>query len=112
MSRFQKQALTVLQNDLEANHYIKHNWAGDIKACLDACGFHTTWAEGVAGNEATFLAVFQRKMLDRFQQEWGTNILNSDRFATYRIFKAAHNMERYLNDMTIVKTFRDSLVRM
>ena len=91
----------MLQNDLGANHSIKYNWAGDIKACLDSYGFHTTRTDGVAGNQATVLALFKRNMLDRFQREWGTNISNSDRFATYRIFKAAHNIERYLNDITI-----------
>jgi hypothetical protein len=110
ISRFPKQALTMLQNDIETNHSIKHNWAGDIKACLDSYGFHTTWTNGV-GNEAAFLALFKRKMLDRFQQEWCTKISNSERFATYRIFKSVHNVERYLNDITI-KKFRDSLVRM
>ena len=36
ISIFPKQALTMLQNDLEANHYIKYNWAGDIKVCLNS----------------------------------------------------------------------------
>ena len=45
-------------------------------------------------------------MLDRFQQEWGTNISNSDRFASYQISNGAHNIERYLNDTTIKKFYR------
>ena len=80
-----KQALTMLQNDLEANHSIKYNWAGYIKACLDSYGFHTTRTDGVAGNQAAFLALFKLKMLDQFQQKWGTNISNCEMFATYRI---------------------------
>ena len=84
----------MLQNDLEANHYINYNWAGAIKACLDSYGLHTSWTGGVAGNQAAFLPLFKRTMLDRFQREWGTNMSNSDRFATYRSLKASHNIEK------------------
>ena len=50
-------------------------------------------------------------MVERFQEEWHTKIFNSDRFATYRIFKLLHGAEKYLNDITI-KKFRDALVRL
>ena len=50
-------------------------------------------------------------MIQRFKLEWSTKILNSDRFATYLLFKSVHQAEKYLNDIT-VKKFRDTLIRL
>ena len=62
-------------------------------------------------NETSFLSAFKRKMVERFQEEWHTEISSSDRFSTYRSFKSIHVAEKYLNNIT-VKTFRDSLIRL
>ena len=50
-------------------------------------------------------------MIQRFKLEWSTKISNSDRFATYLLFKSVHQEEKYLNDITI-KKFRDTLIRL
>ena len=50
-------------------------------------------------------------MIQRFKLEWSTQISNSDRFATYLLFKSVHQAEKYLNDITI-KKFRDTLIRL
>ena len=101
----------MLENDLvKCTSTSTSNWAGNIKRCLESCGFQDVWTDGVV-NEASFLSLFKRKMVERFQEEWHTKIFNSDRFATYRIFKLLHGAEKYLNDITI-KKFRDALVRL
>ena len=54
----------MLQNDLQANHYIYQKQLGWRYRLLFRYGFHTTWTEGV-GNDATFsLALYKRKMVD------------------------------------------------
>ena len=50
-------------------------------------------------------------MIQLFKLEWNTKISNSDRFATYLLFKSVHQAEKYLNDITI-KKFRDTLIRL
>ena len=50
-------------------------------------------------------------MIQRFKLEWSTKISNSDRFATYLLFKSVHQAEKYLNDITI-KIFKDTLIRL
>ena len=49
-------------------------------------------------------------MTERFKLEWSTKIPNSDRSATYLLFKSVHQAEKYLNDIK-VKKFRDTLIR-
>ena len=50
-------------------------------------------------------------MIQLFKLEWSTKISNSDRFATYLLFKSVHQAEKYLNYITI-KKFRDTLIRL
>ena len=91
----------MLENDLDMNTSTStSNWAGNIKHCLESYGFQDIWTDG-AVNEASFPSLFKRKMVERFKVEWHTKIFNSDRFATYRIFKLLHGAEKYLNDITI-----------
>ena len=103
MTRFPKQTLTMLENDLvKCTSTSTSNLAGNIKHCLESYGFQDVWTDGVV-NEASFLSLFKRKMVERFQEEWHTKIYNSDRFSTYRIFKLLQGAEKYLNDITIKK---------
>ena len=50
-------------------------------------------------------------MIERFKQEWFTKISESERFSTYFSFKSPHQLETYLNAITI-KKFRDTLIRL
>ena len=50
-------------------------------------------------------------MIERFKQEWFTKISESERFSTYFSFKSVHQLETYLNAITI-KKFRDTLIRL
>ena len=68
-------------------------------------------SQGGVSNEAAFLSAIRQKMIQRFKLEWSTKISNSDRFATYFLFKSVHQAKKYLNDITI-KKFRDTLIRL
>ena len=112
ITRFPKQALIMLQNSLDMENRCKRsNWAGSIKECLESYGFQDVWAQGGVSNEAAFLSAIRQKMIQRFKLEWSTKISNSDRFATYLLFKSVHQAEKYLTDITI-KKFRDTLIRL
>ena len=109
--RFPKQALIMMQNDIDNNGSRNtRSWASDIKHCLESYGFQDVWTGEVA-NETAFLSAFKCKMIERFQQEWYSKVSSSERFATYCTFKSSHVAETYLNDITI-KKFRDALVRL
>ena len=109
MTRFPKQTLTMLENDIDMyTSTSTSNWAGDIKQCLESYGFQDVWTVG-AVNEASFLSLFKRKMVERFQEEWHTKIFNSDRFATYSIY-SSHFTEQ--NNTSTIKKFQDASVRL
>ena len=50
-------------------------------------------------------------MMKRLKQEWNGKISDSNRFSTYVSFKLVHQLETFLNTITI-KTFRDTLTRL
>ena len=62
-------------------------------------------------NEAAFLSAIRQETIQRFKLERSTKISNSNRFATYLLFKSVHQAEKYVNDITI-KKFRDTLIRL
>ena len=102
----------MLQNSLDTEDRGKRsNWSGSIKEYFQSYGFQDVWSQGGVSNEAAFLSAIRQKMKQRFKLEWSTKISNSDRFATYFLFRSVHQAEKYLNDIT-VKTFRDTLLRL
>ena len=112
MTRFPKQALVMLKNRLDTNTTHKNRYrAGSIKDCLESYGFHDVWTNGRVENEKAFLSAFKQRMIERFKQEWFTKISESERFSTYFSFKSVHQLETYLNAITI-KKFRDTLIRL
>ena len=62
-------------------------------------------------NEAAFLSAIRQETIQSFKLERSTKISNSNRFATYLLFKSVHPAEKYVNDITI-KKFRDTLIRL
>ena len=50
-------------------------------------------------------------MIERFKREWNTKISKSDRFSTYVSFKSVHQLETFLNNITIT-SFWDTLTRL
>ena len=62
ITRFQKQALIMLQNSLDTeNRGKRSNWAGSIKECLESYGFQDVWAQGGVSNEAAFFSAIRQK---------------------------------------------------
>ena len=102
----------LLQNSLDTENRCKRsNWAGSIKECLESYGFQDVWAQGGVSKEAAFLSAIRQKIVQRFKLEWSKKISNSDRFATYLLFRSVHQASKYLNDITI-KKFRGTLIRL
>ena len=63
MTRFPKQTLTMLENDLvKCTSTSTSNWAGNIKHCQESYGFQDVWTDGVV-NEASFLSLFLKKSI-------------------------------------------------
>ena len=87
------------------------NWAGSIKDCLESYGFHDVWTNGRAVNEKAFLSSIKQRMIGRFKPEWNAKISDSDRFSPYDSFQSVHQVETFLNTITI-KTFSDTLIRL
>ena len=112
MTRFPKQALVMLKNRLDTNTTHKNrSWAGSTKDCLESYRFHDVWTNGRVEDEKAFLSAFKQRMIERFKQEWFTEISESERFSTYFSFRSVHQLETYLNAITI-KKFRDTLIRL
>ena len=110
MTRIQKQTLIMLKNRLDTSTTHKNrNWAGCIKDCLETYGFHDVWTAGRVKNEKAFLSAFKQRMIKRSKQEWFTKISDSERFSTYFSFKTIHQLETYLNHITIEKV-EDTLI--
>ena len=88
----------------------QHNWALNIKKCLDQYGFSEIWTNEGVNNENSFLKALRQRIIDNFKQDWHDKISNSDRFQTYYSFKEWHCEEEYLLGITIGK-FRKAFTR-
>ena len=63
MTRFPKQTLTMLENNLvKCTSTSTSNWAGNFKHCLESYGFRDVWTDGVV-NEASFRSLFPKKSI-------------------------------------------------
>ena len=88
----------------------KNNWVTNIRKCLCFHGFQHVWdAQGV-GCTKSFLQEFKQRLIDCRWQEWHAHVMESDRFATYRIFKQNNNVEPYLY-VDVNKYIRNALTR-
>ena len=76
---------------------------------MEAYGFHDVWTDGRVKNEKAFLSAFKQRMIERSKQEWYTKISKSERFPTYFSSKTIHQLETYLNHITIKKV-KDTLI--
>jgi hypothetical protein len=103
--RFCKQAYVMNRNKLMLNLEEKdqHNWAYNVKHCLDIFGFSHVWINGGVGNEKLFLREFKQRMIDCHKQDWNHKICSSERFDVYRSFKTLAHTEKYLFDITLQK---------
>ena len=59
---------------------------GSIKECLESYGFQGRL--GTRRSEPFLSLPSGKKMIQRFKLEWSTKISNSDRLATYLLFKS------------------------
>ena len=88
-----------------------HGWANNLKRCLEQNGYADRWIHENTNNMNSFIKRFKQRLIDCFKQNWHGKLMNSDRFATYRIFKNTHQREDYLKYIQIAK-FRKTLTRL
>ena len=101
----------MLRDGLITSMKKNSNWADSVKDCLESCGFQDVWTSGRVDNEKAFISSFKQRIIERFKQEWNAKVYDSDRFSTYDSFKSVHQLETFLNTITI-KKFRDALIRL
>ena len=113
LNRFPRQAYIMLRNDVETTIQNNqstglHNWAKDIKECLEAYGFHDVWLNGRVADKSAFLFSFKNRMIGRFRGDWYSKISTSDRFSTYKVFKVTHQKDQYLDSLSVNSFVADS----
>ena len=86
-------------------------WATNLKRCLEQNGYADRWIYENTNNMNSFIKRFKQRLIDCFKQNWHDKLMNSDRFASYRIFKNTHQREDYLKYIQIAK-FRKTLSRL
>jgi len=55
-----------------------------VKTVLENLGFYNVWLNPGVGN--LFLKMFKQRMRDNYLQDWNSDIENSSRARTYRLF--------------------------
>jgi hypothetical protein len=78
--------------------YDNTNWAYRIKTQLNELGLNYLWEQQ---NEIDInLHTIRTRILDTYKQSWYSNINNSNRLASYCIYKHKFEMENYLQYIT------------
>ena len=69
-----------------------------VKTVLENLGFYNVWLNPGVGN--LFLKMFKQRMRDNYLQDWNSDIENSSRARTYRLFWS-FGLETYLKIVKI-----------
>ena len=70
----------------------------NVKTVLENLGFYNVWLNPGVGN--LFLKMFKQRMRDNYLQDWNSDIENSSRARTYRLFWS-FGLETYLKIVKI-----------
>ena len=94
----------------ELNMYPNRNsWGKLVKTVLENLGFYNVWLNQGVENENLFLNKFKQHMRDNYLQDWNSEIKNSSRARTYRLF-CSFGLNSYLKCVKIEK-FKFALCR-
>ena len=74
----------------------KKTWATNVKQFLNSYGFSYVWDNQGVQNIPNFLKCLKQRIIDCRWQDWHDHIQSSDRFATYKLFKASNEIEVYI----------------
>jgi hypothetical protein len=78
------------------NQY-KSDWLKCIKNILDRCGYSNVWISQGNVNPKWLSVSLKQKIFDQFQQKWRSDIENSPKGLSYRLFKENFEFEHYLD---------------
>ena len=82
---------------------------GSIRNIFENLGFNIVWLNQGVEKVKLFLYVFKQRMYDNYIQIWNSDLQNSSRTKTYRLY-SDFVFQPYLNSIKI-DTFRISLTR-
>jgi len=64
----------------------RNSWAKSVKTVLENLGFYCVWFNQGVENEILCLKIFKQRMRDNYLQDWNSEIENSSRARTCRLF--------------------------
>jgi len=88
----------------------KKSWAYHVKELLFRNGFGYVWLQQGVGSVNVFLALFKRRLIDQYQQDWSSAVGTSERYEFYALFKRSFGVEKYLDTIQF-RRYRESLIR-
>ena len=89
----------------------KSKWLIFIKQILDSCGFSNLFYYNNMINKKWVSEAIKLRLLDQYKQKWSSEVFNSPKGISYRIFKEEFRFEKYLdildkNDRILYCKFR------
>ena len=87
----------------------KKSWVKSIRNIFENLGFNIVWLNQGVENVKLFLSVFKQRIYDNYNQIWNSDLQNSSRAKTYRLY-SDFVFQPYLNSIKIDK-FRIALTR-
>ena len=75
----------------------RSDWLKYVKDTLDRCGYSNIWLLQGNFNSKWLSNSLKQKLFDQFQQKWRSDIDNSPKGLSYKLFKQNYEFEEYLN---------------
>jgi len=92
--------LYVLSRQLYDKNFIKCKWLDFVKGILNECGLTYMWEQPFLGDNNSDITWLKHKikqtLQDQFVQNWYSNVQNSNKAISYRLFKTEFKFEDYL----------------
>ena len=88
----------------------RNTWATSVCFFLHKYGFREAWIHQSVGDENVFLKLLRCRLINEFEDQWHSNLVQSERFSLYRTFKNGLNLSPYLECVKHIKA-RMSLIR-
>ena len=107
-SRICKQAYMMM---LKLSEKGEKNWVTSIRDMLIINGFGIVWMFKEVGCEISFLRMLKERLQDCYRQGWNSKINSSEHFTFYHSFKSLIETERFLIDNSLIKPYRDALIK-
>ena len=83
--KYVKVIYNIMLNEIEV-FPDRNSWAKSVKNLLENYGFNFVWVNQGVENEELFLSIFKQRVKDNFLQSWNSDLENSSRARSYRLF--------------------------